>query len=141
MDRASALPFPSSRTLAGWWRQLQPHAPRGLWVGHAYLHRIEAPVRTVRRRPLDPLAAQLLRALTLAPAASSCPRPECVQALEGRLHLPAAILRHHLRDLAQDGLVAWTADRGWSLTPAGHDALDHGEHRHQTEERRVFPFV
>ena len=51
MRAAPPLVFPSSRVLAGWWRQLAPFSPQSLTVGHLLLHHVEALVLTAGRKP------------------------------------------------------------------------------------------
>ncbi len=141
MPSSSQLPFPGSRTLAQWWRQLQPVHPRALWVGHLYLHRLEAPVRSARRVKLDPLAHLVLQALSLEPAASACCGDAvCAERLPERLHLPAAVLHQILNTLQKDALVQ-QAGGGWITTERGRQGLQQQEYPVERQERRVFPFV
>src|SRR5262245_6524901 len=108
MDRASSLIFPGSKTLAGWWRQLAPYQPLALWVGYAYVHRIEATVQVLTARPLEPLAALVLQAIDVEQSAGAkVGAPE----LADRLRLPEAILQHVVRGLIDAGLLS-LAD-GW----------------------------
>src|SRR5436309_1662012 len=53
MDSASSLAYPGSRVLAGWCRQLQPHAPAALWVGYLWVHRVEALLGESVQQPLS----------------------------------------------------------------------------------------
>ena len=69
MSAAPWPAWPTSRVLAGWWPQLAPYRPSGLWVLHLLLHRIEAAVGVARNTPqekLDQAVAAVLRSLTEA---------------------------------------------------------------------------
>lgn len=140
MDRASSLSFPGSRTLAQWWRRLQPHRPRALWVGYWYLHRVEAPFISHRHVPLEPLARLLLQALALEQPEACCGRGECLRRLQARLHVPGAVLQQMLRGLEHDALVAGDA-HGWSATEHGRAASEHDECVQKLTERRIVPFA
>lgn len=118
MDRASSLIYPGSRTLAGWWRQLQPQQPRAFQVGYGYVHRIDAPVEVCREQPTDALTHLLLQAIILDPNSS-------LDELHARLQLPVAVLRQILLAVECDGLLERT-DRGhWRPTERGRHALAH----------------
>jgi hypothetical protein len=122
MRAAPPLVFPSSRVLAGWWRQLAPLAPRALAVGHLLLHHVEALVQSERPADLDPFAALVLRALTLPP-------PPTLADLDGRLHLGRQVLARVLGDLAAGGLAEVDAAGRWGAAP-----------RRAGYERRAFHF-
>ena len=47
------LAFPGGRALAGWLRQVVPHGPESVWVGHLALHRVEALVDLTRPCRVD----------------------------------------------------------------------------------------
>jgi hypothetical protein len=125
MDRASSLIFPGSRTIAGWWRQLQAHQPKALWIGYAFLHRIEAPI-------------QVLRAIRLEQAVA--PQPVELAALESRLRLPTPMTRRVLIGMQETGLLTCAAD-AWTLTERGESALAHQSYPERVHERRIFPFL
>src|SRR5262245_39636042 len=114
MTGAPSLAFPGSRTLAGWWRQLAPHHPRQLWVGHLLLHRVEAPARLTRICHPDAFTLLLLKALVLESPAEGAGTP--LESLEGRLHLGRQVLLQVLRGLAAEGLAGPEAAGGWALT-------------------------
>ena len=133
MRPAPPLVFPSSRVLAGWWRQLAPHAPRSLAVGHLFLHHVEALVLAERGPPLDPLAAFGLRALALLPSAAPAE-------LEGRLNLGRQYLGRLLGDLASAGLAEADPAGRWRVTGAGRAIVEGSESRHTAYERRAFHF-
>src|SRR3954452_6774163 len=121
MTAPAPLAFPGSRSLAGWWRQLAPVQPRGLWIGHLFLHRIEALVSLVRPCRADPFQQLILKALALTAG-------ETAAQLEQRLHLGRPILGRVLTGLQKEGLVRSSPDSPWRLTPAGRQALEHGEY-------------
>jgi hypothetical protein len=133
MRPAPPLVFPSSRILAGWWRQFAPLALRSLAVGHFLLHHVEALVLTERSPPLDPFAAFCLRALSLS--ASSAPAE-----LEGRLHLGQQLLRRILGELAAFGFAEADDARRWRVTHAGRSFVEGGESHRTGYERRAFHF-
>lgn len=137
MSGSASLPFPGSRTLAGWWRQLAPYQPQAMWVGHLFLHRVEALVRVTRPQRPDRLTRLLLQALAFA--AASAPANTLTN-LADRLHLDAALTAQLLRQLAREGLID-VADDGWRVNARGQAVLDHGEYVCDHEERRVFYFV
>ena len=60
---AAALAFPTSQTLAGWWRQIEVRQPLFLSTGSFLLHRVDAPVLVARIQPLDSLTGRILAAL------------------------------------------------------------------------------
>lgn len=130
---APPLVFPSSRVLAGWWRQLAPLAPRLLAVGHLLLHHVEALVLSERPANLDPFAALVLRALTLSP-------PPTLADLDGRLHLGRQLLARVLGELAAGGLAEVDAAGRWRVTAAGRPSAEGGESRRAGYERRAFHF-
>jgi hypothetical protein len=141
MDRASSLIFPGSKTLAGWWRQLQAHQPKALWIGYAFLHRIEASVHVVRAQPIDPLTHLVLRALSLEQAAAANPATAVpLASLEARLRLPAAVVQRVLLDMLTAGLLSRSAD-AWLMSERGRHALEHRHYPDRIKERRIFPFL
>ncbi len=123
MRAAPPLVFPSSRVLAGWWRQLAPLAPRSLAVGHLLLHHVEALVLSERGPPSTPSPSFVLRALTLSP-----PRP--LADLEDRLHLGRQFLGRILGDLAAVGLAEADAAGRWHVTAAGRSLVEGGRSVH-----------
>jgi hypothetical protein len=141
MDRASSLIFPGSKTLAGWWRQLQPYQPKALWIGYAFLHRVEASVHVVRTQAIDPLVHLMLRAVNLEQAGAANPTaPVRVTALEARLRLPTAVVQRVLLDMQGAGLLIRSAD-AWLISERGRQALEHGRYPDHVKERRIFPFL
>lgn len=141
MDRASSLIFPGSKTLAGWWRQLQAHQPKALWIGYAFLHRVEASVHVVRAQAIDPLTHLVLRAVNLEQAAAANPAaPVSVAPLEARLRLPTAVVQRVLLDMQAGGLLARGGD-GWLMSERGRHALEHRHYPDRVKERRIFPFL
>src|SRR5262245_7862365 len=113
MTNASSLAFPGSRTLATWGRQLQSHEPAAIWAGYLFLHRLDASVQCLVRRPLEPLAEFILQALTLEAGTGSgehvnngsTSEDAWLWRLDRRLHLGLTPLRRLLHGLADLGLV------------------------------------
>jgi hypothetical protein len=136
MDRASSLIFPGSKTLAGWWRQLQACQPQAFWVGYGYVHRIEAPVNVLRTQPVELFTHLMLQALALERADSAD-----VAGLQKRLGLPAAVVQRLLFGMESDGFVARSAAMGWRISDLGADALRSQHYHRPAQERRVFPFL
>jgi hypothetical protein len=137
---AASLAFPGGRILTGWWRQLAPLRPLGLWIGHLLLHRVEALVCLQQHFRPDRLSRLLLQALSLnrsAPVSSRRP----LQELEARLHLGSQILRRALHQLEREGLVQPDETAAWVLTPLGRASLEQEECIRTAHERRVFHFV
>jgi hypothetical protein len=140
MTGPPSLAFPGSRTLAGWWRQLTPHRPQGLWIGHLGLHRVEALVALARAHAPDPGTRLVLKALSLAesaPGSSVSP----LEHLDAHLHLGRQLLAQVLRTLAAEGLVQADRAEHWVLTPRGQQALAEGAYPQRTQERRTFHFL
>lgn len=133
MTAAAPLPFPTSRTLAGWWRQLAPAQPRGFWFGHLLLHRVEALTRVTKRQHLDPFALDLLHVAARTPGAT-------LDGFDARLHLGRQVLAPALRALAAEGLLA-PVGVGWTLTEVGRLALTAAAYPRPRSERRTFAFV
>ena len=131
---APALGFPGSRELAGLWDLLTPHQPHALWVGHLFLHHVEAPVLVHRTEGLDPLAAAVLRTLDLLGAADLDQR-------DRRLSLGMPLLRRLLDDLTAAGLAEPAPAGRWRASAAGRAAAQAGVHTRVTTEHRVFHFV
>jgi hypothetical protein len=134
MQSAAQLTFPGSKTLAQWGRHL-PRQRGAVWVGYLHLHRIEATVRVVRQRSLEPLAGLLLRVL----AADSAPCGEVSQLR--RLPLPEALLHQGMRWLEQEGLIETRGAACWAATERGKQVAQTGEMAAPQWERRTFPFV
>src|SRR5262245_12510437 len=145
MTSATSLAFPGSRALAGWWRQLAPHKPEAVWVGHLSLHRVEALVELVHRRHPDPFTLLVLQAVALerfasAPSSSTSLPDEFLARLDERFHLGRSLLRQVVRGLVVEGLVK-ADEGGCALTPLGEQALIRGEYPWTSRERRGFHFV
>jgi hypothetical protein len=134
MTAVFPLVFPGSRTLAGWWKHLAPLQPRALWVGHLFLHRVEALVALQLLSALDPLWIFVLRALALTDGGS-------LQELDQRLHLGLPLLRRLVGRLDGEKLIRIREDGTWSLTDLGRQALDQGSYPRVSHERRAFYFL
>jgi hypothetical protein len=140
MDSASSLAYPGSRVLAGWWRQLQPHQPVGLWVGYLFVHRVEALAECVEPRAIDALALHILRALAIDPGEAG--RRELVpDSLPGRLHLPRPAVRQLLAGLQEQDLVQRDEPGFWRLSERGRSVVRDGADLAPRRERRVFTYV
>ncbi len=133
MKAAPPLVFPSSRVLAGWWRQLAHLAPQALAVGRLLLHHVEALVLSEHTVPLDPFASFVLRALAQAP---SLPLAD----LEGRLPVGRQLLGRVLAELAAGALAEADGAGRWRVTAAGREAAEAGAARRAGYERRAFHF-
>jgi len=134
MTAASALAFPSSKTLLSWWTQLAPLRPSALWVGHLLLHRVEALVATQRPCPIDPIALFVLRAVALARQAS-------LETVAHDLALEGALVRQALTRLGSDKLVAEEAGGAWRLLKRGEEAVKKGLYLRGERQRRFFYFM
>jgi len=139
MKGPSALAFPGSRTLAGWWRQLAPHRPLALWFAHLVLHRVEAPVRVVRSYRPDPLVLHLLKTLDFAARTAGQAGPS-VAHIDQLLRLGPQVLSRLLHDLNREGL-AHGVGGSFRLTEWGRQALGGGEVPATRLERRSFYFL
>src|SRR5437868_6430014 len=106
MTSASSLAFPGSRTLATWWQQLAPFAPRSLRVGYLFVHRLEAAGSWLQPRPLEPLLQLVLESLALGPLAAA-------HLLNSRLPLGTPVLSRLLQSSESARLVAGPP---WVLT-------------------------
>jgi hypothetical protein len=140
MTGPSALAFPGSRTLAGWWRQLAPHQPKALWFSHLVLHRIEAPVQVRRSYRPDPLDSHLLRTLDYLERAPDRPGGPDVDELNRLLCLGPQVLYRLFDHLRRAGLVQEFCG-SYRLCDAGRQALDKGEMVVTRQERRSFFFL
>src|SRR5262245_54112125 len=130
MSTERAWPFPASRPLANWWRQLTRWQPRSLWIAHLLLHRVEALV-TVRQACLvDPFDRLVLKGIPLA----GQPDELAAQLRLGRQHLTQV-----LRGLETAGLA--TGPERWALTSLGQEAVSTGQYPRATRERRSFTFL
>ncbi len=134
MDRASALIYPGSKVIAGWWRQLAPHKPQALWVAYAFLHRIEAPVTYWSEQPLDPFTSFILSAFVLETGLTHVD-------LERRLGIPAVVVHRVAADMDAHGFLTRVGSDHWRITAAGEEALRRRSCRQLTHGRRVFPFL
>src|SRR5947207_11783421 len=134
MTRPAPLVFPTSRVLAGWWRQLSPLRPRCLWIGHLLLHRVEALASVAQPVPLDTLDGLILKALAIAPEATAHGVDSC-------LHLGVQVVHRALHGLASHGLAQAKPDGKWSLAPRGKQALEEARYTRYRHERRVFYFI
>jgi hypothetical protein len=141
MDSASSLAYPGSRILAGWWRQLQPFQPSAVWVGHLFIHRVEALVEIIEPRPVDALALCVLQALAVDQDHRGGFVGDRAEALPGRLHLPAPAVQQLLLGMQGRELVRRGERGSWSLSERGRAALQARADHTPRRERRVFPFV
>jgi hypothetical protein len=135
------LAIPSSRVLTGWWRQLAPLRPLGLWIGHLLLHRVEALVSLQQSLRTDRLTRLLLQALTLHRPFPSTATNHPLRGLADFLHLSPPMLSQALRQLETEGLIQADEAAGWVLTPVGQAAFEQGDYVRTSHERRVFHFV
>ncbi len=140
MTAATALAFPGTRILAGWWRHLAAHRPEAIWVAHLALHRVEALVEFARPCRPDRFSALVLQAVRLERAGAAASADDLLTCLDEGLHLGRPLLRQALRALTAEGLLAAHA-RGWSLTSLGEQAVEKGEYPRSVRERRGFHFV
>src|SRR5580704_12091543 len=134
MTASAPLAFPGSRTLASWWRQFTALRPRGLWIGHLLLHRVEALVGLTRPCRPDPFHLLILKALTLTPG-------EPPERLDATLFLGRQVLGRVLAALHAEGLAQTDATGGWTATTLGRQAVEQGEYPRTLHERRAFSFV
>jgi hypothetical protein len=136
MSAVSALPWPGSRVLLGWWRELARRQPRQLSLSHLLLHRLEALVLVTRSRPLDRWQRALLHlASTRAPCGG-----ELTSSFTD-LQIDPQILGQLVRELTEAGLLHRNGSGLWQVAPAGRDALATGKLSLSAEERRTFVFV
>lgn len=153
---ASALAFPNSQTLAGWWRQLSARQPSALWVGHVRIHRIEALAEVLRNQSLDPLARYILTFFGLERSAdafrdsrtSSLREGHSVslEDLESSLGLDPSLVRRVLAQLERDGLItpcqrSAEGSAAWSMTLPTARTLEQGSLTRTIRERQPFPFL
>jgi hypothetical protein len=141
MDSASSLPYPTSRALAGWWRQLQPHRPTALWVGWLFVHRVEALTECAEPRPIDPLSLHVLDALAVSDRREESIHGQGADTLPGGLHLPRGALLQLLAGLQKRQLVRRCPAGCWSLTEHGREVLLARVDTTSQRQRRVFVFV
>jgi hypothetical protein len=135
MTPATAPPWPGSRVLLGWWRQLAPRQPRQLFFARLLLHRVEALVRVARPRRLDPWQRALLRLVH-----ARAPGGDLETALTD-LHMDRQVLTRFVHELTGAGLVHLNGTGVWRLTTVGRRALETGELASSEEERRTFYFL
>jgi hypothetical protein len=140
MIAGSTLAFPSSRTLAGWWRQLAALQPQALWVGHLFLHAIEANVRLRRSHRPDRFTQLILQAVVLENTHASAVEPGILERLDARLQLGRAMTGQLLRQLAADGLLE-PKPSGWDVSTLGRRVIDQGHYPRDECRRQVFHFV
>jgi hypothetical protein len=139
---ALSLPFPGGRALAGWWRQLAPFRPEAIWIGHLFLHRVEALCRLRRAQRPDPFALLVLRALSLGPPGSANSHgQEQLRWLDDRLHLGRQALLQVVRGLVHEGLAHSDAPGHWIVAEPGQQALAQGEVVHESWERQTYYFA
>lgn len=134
MSAASAPPWPGSRVVLGWWRQLSGRQPRQLWISHLLIHGLEALVRVRRAQPLDPWQRAFLHLLDARTGSNP-------KSAFDDLQMDRQILARLLRQLMDTGLVRTNGSGAWELTAAGRQALAAGSLSASEEERRSFCFV
>jgi hypothetical protein len=134
MISVAVLPFPGSRILAGWWKQLAPFQPQAIWVAHLFVHRVEALVSARHPAPLDTLPLLVLQSLALNLG-------DRLEALDDRLQLGRPLLRQLVRLLETDKLVEANPSGGWLITASGRASLENGRIHRLIQERRSFHFV
>jgi hypothetical protein len=125
MNPAPPLPFPGSRTVAAWWRELAPHRPLRLWLSHLLIHRVEAQVEVRHAYRLGRLRLEVLRVLARGR------RPE---------GLDPVLLARLTRELTAAGFFSRT-DSQLQLTESGRRALASGSASVGSLERRTFCFL
>jgi hypothetical protein len=133
MSTERVWPFPASRTLAAWWRQLSRWQPRSIWIAHLPIHHVEALVEVRHASPLDPLDRLVLKAVPVTP-------PIPVDALLAQALLGRQLLIQVLRRLEAASLVQASAG-GWAQTPTGQQAVASGQYAAPARERRSFTFL
>jgi hypothetical protein len=135
MTAAPVLPWPGSRTLLGWWRELTARQPRRFGFSHLPLHRVETLVRLANPHRLEPLQTALLRWL------AASPRAECgFDPGHDGLQIERSVLVRILGELANLGLIERQAGI-WQVTPRGQSALPDCRFTTAAQERRVFYFL
>lgn len=137
MSAASAPPWPGSRVLLGWWRELADRRPQQLRFSRLLLHRVEALVRVSRSYPLDPWQRALLH---LAHARLPRGGGDLISSFND-LQIDMPFLGQLVRELTDTGLLHRNGSGLWQMTPAGRQALETGTTAIATEERRTFSFV
>jgi hypothetical protein len=135
MTAATAAPWPGSRVLLGWWRELAPRQPLQLAFARLLLHRVEALVLVPGTHPLDPWQRALLRLIH-----ARAPGGDLELSLSD-LVVERQVLARLLRELTAAGLVNLNRTGIWRLTSAGRHALETGARATTEEERRTFLFV
>lgn len=136
MSAASAAPWPGSRVLLGWWRELFDRRPQQLWFSRLLLHRVEASVRVMRTRSLDAWQRALLRILST--------RVPCAGGSEQHLadlQMDRQVLTRFVRELTDAGLLHRNGADRWDLSSMGRHVLDTGSIPIPSEERRTLYFV
>lgn len=119
------LPFPGSRTVAAWWRELAPRQPTRLWLSHLFIHRVEALVEVADPFHIKGLPLELLRSIP-----ATRPLSGLDPAFQGAL----------TRALIDGGFIA-RAGPEVHLTDAGTAAATTGSGTLQRLERRSFSFL
>ncbi len=136
MSAASVSSWPGSRVLLGWWRELFGRQPQQLWFARLLVHRVEAPVRVMRTRSLDPWQHALLRLLgTRVPCGGD------LGSSLTDLHMDRQVLAQFLRELLDAGLLHQNGSGLWDLTDSGRCAMEAGSLAMRSEERRTLYFV
>src|SRR5262245_33731764 len=136
MSAATALSWPGSRVLLGWWRELLGRQPQQLWFSRLLIHRIEAPVRVTRTRSLDLWQRALLRLFS-----TRVPHGDSPESSLADLHMDRQVLTQFVRELTDAGLLHTNGTGLWDLTDSGQHALETGRRVVPDEERRTLYFV
>jgi hypothetical protein len=124
--------WPTGRSLAAWWRQLEPSSLESVWVGQLRFVRYEVLVRKSELVALDPFAQLLLQAVEID---GSLP------GLSRRLGLPPPQLRALMRELQAPNLVEFGSADHWVVTALGRSARRDGTFARPSEVRQVFHFL
>jgi hypothetical protein len=125
MNPVPPLPFPGSRTVAAWWRELAPRRPLRLWLCHLLVHRVEALADVEISRPLGALRLEVLRAI------GAGTRPA---------GLDSDLLARIVRELTAAGLLTAT-NVGPQPTADGRQAIADGAITVRSLARRSFCFL
>lgn len=136
MTSASSLPLPSSRTLAGWWKQMTTLAPQRWWFGELYVHCVEAAVQVRQVAPLPPLTQAILHLLSVSPSEESSLRE-----IEESLRFPGPLLHQYLRQLGQAGMLDGVPSNRWRLTESGRQAMAARTSESTFCRRQLFSFI
>jgi hypothetical protein len=136
MSAAFAAPWPGSRVVLGWWRELLDRQPQQLWFSRLLLHRVEASVRVMRARSLDAWQRALLRILSTRVPCTGGPEQHLTD-----LQMDRQVLAQFVRELTDVGLLHRNGADHWDLSSMGRQVLQTGSLPIPSEERRTLYFV